>query len=117
MLAKPNWMGLTIVLVLVSAMCLPHVVMGCPGCKEAVAAQDMESDSDVYNPSQLALAYNYSIYLMLGMPYLLTAFFGAACYVMTRRARRQNSAATDSGALPTGEPNCGAESGQLNQRV
>ncbi|MCS7016259.1 MAG: hypothetical protein NZM42_09130 [Gemmatales bacterium] len=64
-------------------------LLACPGCKEAVAAQDIESDSDVYNPSQLARAYNYSIYLMLSMPYLLTGCFGAACYWMMRRARQQ----------------------------
>lgn len=74
---------------LVSAWLSSEVSLwACPGCKEAVAAQDIEADSDVYNPSQLARAYNYSIYLMLSMPYLLTAFFGAACYVMLRRQTR-----------------------------
>lgn len=81
-------------------------VWACPGCKEAVAAQDIEADSDVYNPSQLAKAYNYSIYLMLSMPYLLTACFGAACYVMLRRRNQQaqvSQAAAFSSAPLSGE--------------
>jgi|GEM_PF-1666527 len=63
----------------------------CPGCKEAVAAQDIESDSDVYSPGQLARAYNYSIYFMLTMPALILTFFGAACYILTKRAAAARS--------------------------
>ncbi|MCS7168142.1 MAG: hypothetical protein RMI91_03570 [Gemmatales bacterium] len=78
---------LAIAIILVLA---PQPALACPGCKEAVAAQDIESDSDVYNPSQLAKAYNYSIYFMLSMPYLLTASFGLACYWMVHRQRHRD---------------------------
>lgn len=75
----------------------------CPGCKEAVAAQDIESDSDVYSPSQLARAYNYSIYFMLTMPALILTFFGAACYILTKRAAaaRSHPASFAADASPT----------------
>ncbi|GBD36140.1 hypothetical protein HRbin36_01261 [bacterium HR36] len=96
MLAKVHQIGLALALVAIWGMYAPTAT-ACPGCKEAVAAQDIEADSDVYNPSQLARAYNYSIYLMLAMPYLLTAFFGAACYIMMRRARNNNGNGNASG--------------------
>jgi len=68
-----------------SPLAWSDTVRACPGCKEAVAAQDIESDSDVYSPGQLARAYNYSIYFMLSMPALILTFFGTACYMLTRR--------------------------------
>jgi hypothetical protein len=54
----------------------------CPNCKEAVAAQPSEV-------AAMARGYNWSILLMLGMPFTL---LGTGAFLVTRAAKR--------GALP-----------------
>lgn len=54
----------------------------CPNCKEAVAAQPAEV-------AAMARGFNWSILLMLGMPFTL---LGTGAFLVTRAAKR--------GALP-----------------
>lgn len=63
---------------------VPAEVKACPLCKEAIANADEEE-----NPSgaNLPAAYNNSIYLMVGMPYLLLGTFGFLVY----RGLKQNA--------------------------
>lgn len=83
------WETIVVVGLMLSPLAWSDSGRACPGCKEAVAAQDIESDSDVYSPSQLARAYNYSIYFMLSMPALILTFFGTACYLLRRRQNQE----------------------------
>ena len=59
---------------------------GCPGCKEALAAQqeeeNPESSGTLWNP---AYAYSYSVLFMLSVPAGILITFGTAAYRMTRR--------------------------------
>ena len=54
----------------------------CPNCKEAVAAQPSEVEN-------MARGYNYSVLLMLGMPFTL---LGTGLFAVARAVKR--------GALP-----------------
>jgi hypothetical protein len=54
-------------LALALLVCLPVPASACPTCSEGVAA-DGDDDSD---GSALAMAYNLSVYLLVGMPYFL----------------------------------------------
>jgi hypothetical protein len=53
-------------------------VSACPNCKEAVAAQPSEMQN-------MARGYNYSVLLMLGMPFTL---LGTGAYAVARAAKR-----------------------------
>ncbi|MFN4260545.1 MAG: hypothetical protein ACK4RK_14720 [Gemmataceae bacterium] len=66
----------------------------CPSCSQAVAAAaKLESDRDenapAIDPLGEARGYNYSIYLMLGMPYLLFASLGLLMYRSIKSAQKQ----------------------------
>lgn len=56
---------------------LPSVVQACPLCREAVANSSGAEDTDQMREAR---AYNNSIYLMVGMPYVLVGGFGFAIY-------------------------------------
>lgn len=58
-------------------LALPLTTHACPLCKEAIAASDGEEEPSGMN---LPAAYNASIYLLIGMPYLLFASFGFLVY-------------------------------------
>jgi len=80
--------------VLVVAVCTAAAeALGCPNCKDAVNT----SDPDGLN---VARGYFYSILLMLAMPFMLVASFGA--YVW-REMRRQQSGSGDAGEQPRPE--------------
>ncbi len=69
---------------------LPRPAAACPTCNEAVAA-DGDDGSD--GPA-LAWAYNLSIYLMVGVPYLALGTVGMLVYRGLRdKARAQQLAA------------------------
>jgi hypothetical protein len=61
-------------------------VQACPNCKEAIASAGEPEDDD---PLREARAYNYSIYLMVGMPYLLLGTAGLVIYRTVRSAQKK----------------------------
>lgn len=56
---------------------LPAVAQACPLCREAVANSSGAEDTDQMREAR---AYNNSIYIMVGMPYILVGGFGFAIY-------------------------------------
>jgi hypothetical protein len=63
-------------LLIVSLLVLPCSLSACPLCKEGVSAPGPEEDDSLRE----ARAWNNSIYLMVGMPYLLLGAFGYMVY-------------------------------------
>ncbi len=84
-----SWRDLLLVLTLLAVLALAVPAAACPSCREALAAGADEDD-----PLREARAYNHSIYLMLGMPYLLLGV-GAGLIYRSYRAAGSNR------ALPT----------------
>ena len=68
---------------LLAAAFVAAEAIGCPNCKDGIAANDTEG-------ANLARGFFYSILLMLAMPFTLAGSFG--CYVW-REMRRQQRAA------------------------
>jgi len=66
-----RWFLLLALLVVVLCLTATQPVSACPACREAVAASSDSGDTDDDDPANSAAAYNYSIYLMVGVPYLL----------------------------------------------
>jgi len=67
-------------LVLALTLVLAPAASACPLCKEAIAASDAPDE-----PNNLPAAFNASIYLMLGVPYLTLSVFGFLVYRGVRR--------------------------------
>lgn len=77
-----RWLALTFMAFLIAAM----PAAACPNCKESVTSSgDMSGEDD---PLREAKAYNWSIYLMLAVPYGLLGTFGFMSYRMYRAAHR-----------------------------
>ncbi len=58
----------------------------CPLCKEAIPeAADGQNN---YDPVRQSLAYNYSIYFMLGVPFVVASAMGLFIYRQCRRIDR-----------------------------
>jgi hypothetical protein len=74
-------------------VCLPQPASACPTCSEGVAADGDNDDSD--GPA-LAMAYNLSIYLMVGMPYFL---LGSVTFLVYR-GRKEKARADQLAAGP-----------------
>lgn len=69
-----------------AALSWAPAAQACPNCKEAIAsAGDVEDD----DPLREARAYNYSIYFMVGMPYLLLGTVGFFIYRGLRTAQKK----------------------------
>jgi hypothetical protein len=68
---------LAVILVCGLLLAVPTCTFACPYCKDAIAASDGEEEPSAAN---LPAAYNNSIYLMVGMPYLLLGVFGFLVY-------------------------------------
>lgn len=85
---------ITLLLTLVLVLCLnlgwTAAIDACPGCKEALANQDRESEGDDTDAEALpwnpAHAYSYSVLFMLAVPALLLTGFGIAFYRLSRKA-------------------------------
>jgi len=78
---------LLVALTFVAVVAVPPRAAACPNCKDAVAsAGDEEGD-----PHREARAYNNSIYLFVGMPYLLVGAFGFLVYRGIKKARQQHT--------------------------
>lgn len=70
-------------------LCLTVTATACPGCKDALAA----NDSHQY---QIARGYFYSIIFMLTMPALIAGTFGTYVFIEVRRAKRDNEQLAES---------------------
>ncbi len=88
---KPLW-ALVCSAVLLTGWMLsrPPSAEACPGCKEALASQNEESQADPetlgWNP---AYAYSYSVLFMLAVPAGILITFGTAAYRLTRKPPQQ----------------------------
>lgn len=72
-----GWASLAICL----SFCFAVAAEACPGCKDALVA----NDSQQY---QIARGYFWSILFMMSMPALIAGTFGTYVYVEVRRAKR-----------------------------
>ena len=71
-----RWLLLSVLLVVLAFMVVAQPVLACPACKDAVAASSDSGDPDDEAVGDSPGAYNHSIYLMIGVPYLsLTLVF------------------------------------------
>jgi hypothetical protein len=71
-------------------------VAACPGCKEALAGQEGNGDSNPWlNFGDVGAAYSYSVLFMLGMLTVTASGFAAMCYRLYRKQAR---------LLPPAEP-------------
>jgi hypothetical protein len=62
-----------VVLFLFGCLVLPRSVRACPMCAESVPQRSAAEEED---SQREAAAYNFSIYLLAGMPFLLVSGFG-----------------------------------------
>lgn len=83
---RPFWF---LTLAVLTGLCLPLAVSACPSCNAAVQETSGAEDEDRIREG---LAYNQSIYLMVGMPYLLIGSIGVLIY----RGSRLNALARES---------------------
>ena len=66
---------------------LPARALACPNCKDAIVESGEATDEE--DPLREARAYNRSIYLMVGMPYLLLTIGGFAVYRGLRATQKK----------------------------
>ncbi|NIP86609.1 MAG: hypothetical protein GTO03_14010 [Planctomycetales bacterium] len=71
-----------LLLALIALSLLATLVEACPGCKDAIAENDLEGQ-------RVARGYFWSILFMMSMPFTILGTFGTYCYVEVRRARRE----------------------------
>lgn len=79
----------------------PRPSLACPLCRDAVPSSTSAEDED---PSRLARAYNRSIYLMVGVPYLLVGAVGYMVYRHLRVRDALTAALAQPQPLPPGDP-------------
>lgn len=72
--------GFVVVAVVVASLVATDA-LGCPNCKDGIAATDPEG-------LNIARGYFYSILLMLAMPFTLAGSFGAYVWREMRRQKR-----------------------------
>lgn len=89
---------LSIVALTVALWVAPRAVRACPSCAEAVPNSSGAEEEDQY---RLARAYNNSIYLMAGMPYLLV---GGVGYLVYRGLKRRALAERLTAEAPATSP-------------
>jgi len=89
------------ILVVLCLFALPLSAVACPLCKEAIASAPEEEPSG----ADLPAAYNNSIYLMVGMPYLLLGLFSFFVY----RGLKLNAQYQQRQGLPSQMPNSAVE--------
>ncbi len=81
-----RFLRLLVVPILFGFLVLPRSASGCPMCAESVP---QKSDAEETDQQREASAYNFSIFLMAGTPFLLLAGFG---FRVVRALRRQSAA-------------------------
>jgi hypothetical protein len=69
-----------------------HPARACPNCQEAIAS----SANAASDPAREPRAYNHSIYLMAGMPYLLLGLLGFKIYKDVRKSNTHMQAMIES---------------------
>src|SRR5215213_3281322 len=75
----------------------PAILQACPTCADAIPQESAAGEED---QAKLARAYNYSIYLMLGVPYSMLGFVGYLVYRQLRaRAAYDAALAQGNGTL------------------
>jgi heme/copper-type cytochrome/quinol oxidase subunit 2 len=67
------------------------VAQACPGCKDALAANDPDHQN-------IVRGYFWSILFMMGTPYLMLCGFGGYMYLLVRRARAAKQSAEEASA-------------------
>lgn len=75
---------------------LVTVAEACPGCKEAIAENDLQGQ-------RVARGYFWSILFMMSMPFAILGTFGTYFYVEVRRARRDQQQLERQETVPTEE--------------
>jgi hypothetical protein len=91
-----TWWKLVLLAGLVVA--LPRSVSACPSCADAVPLSNGgEEDEEML----VARAYNQSIYLMVGMPYLLLGGIGFLVYRGLRRRAASQQARNETPCYPS----------------
>src|SRR5579872_6459981 len=87
-------------LVLSTLLLLPRAGFACPSCADAVPDT---SGAEAFDAARESAGYNQSIYLMVGMPYLLLGGLGLLIYRgYRRRAQEPASEAVLDGAATGG---------------
>lgn len=104
---------LVVLLCLILGQGATGFLQACPMCQEAIPNSSSVEDED---QARLARAYNRSIYLMVGMPYLLVGAVGYLVYrqvrlravleVPTESVARPISPGDDHLSLPPGDRTC-----------
>ena len=69
---------------------VPQIARACPSCAEAVPQSSGAEEEDLV---RLGRAYNNSIYLMVGTPYLLLGAFGFYVYRGLKKIQAARAAA------------------------
>jgi hypothetical protein len=87
--------GVWFAIALMLTTAIPAVVRACPMCSEAVTETSGADEDDAMREAR---AYNNSIYLMAGMPYLMLSGFS---YWVYRGLRRRSLAEQGTASNPT----------------
>ncbi|MBT4886064.1 MAG: hypothetical protein HON07_02490, partial [Planctomycetaceae bacterium] len=89
---------------LIACLAISNDVLGCPTCKDGLAAADSEG-------ANIARGYFYSILLMIAMPFTLAGSFGLYVWRETRRQRQANDGdGRGAGSSAPSKPNARDES-------
>jgi len=81
-----------------------RTVLACPGCKEAAAAVDHTSgDAGAGSLSRISQGFSYTIYAMMGLPFVLTGAGAWWIYAAHRRALRAGAKSGTAADSPPGE--------------
>ncbi len=79
-----RWLLLLLVLTGVAFLLTPHAAVACPLCRDAVAASTIlegdDGETEEEDGISVGAAYNYSIYLMIAVPYLSLAVVSFLIY-------------------------------------
>jgi hypothetical protein len=81
-------------LTMVTALVLPTVALACPSCQEAPTATSGGADEQGIGN---AAAYNHSIYIMVGVPYLS---FGIVGFMIYRGVKKNEAYLQENGMRP-----------------
>ena len=80
-MVRRHWpRAILMALVVLAVISIPELLPACPNCKDTLAQNDPAR-------SGLALGFFWSILLMLGTPFLVTAGLGTYFYLLIRKAR------------------------------
>ncbi len=81
-------------LTIVTALALPTVAWACPSCQEAPAATSGGADEQGIGN---AAAYNHSIYMLIGVPWLS---FGVVGFMIYRGVKKNEAYLQEHGMRP-----------------